>query len=77
MEQAIEAFQNATRFKPDLTYAYIRWGQALGRLRRVPEAIEQMQRALQLSPTNQEAREMLEILLRSQPPQEAMPEPGK
>jgi len=63
---AIEAFQNATRFKPDLTYAYIRWGQALGRLQRVPEAIEQMQHALRLSPTNQDAREMLEILLRSQ-----------
>lgn len=64
---AIEAFQNAARFKPDLTYAYIRWGQALGRLQRVPEAIEQMQHALQLSPTNQDAREMLDILLRNQP----------
>lgn len=63
---AIEAFQNAARFKPDFTYAYIRWGQALGRLQRVPEAIEQMQHALRLSPTNQDAREMLEILLRSQ-----------
>ena len=30
-----------------------------------PEAIEQMQHALQLSPTNQDAREMLDILLRS------------
>ena len=66
--RSLEAFQNATRFKPDLTYAYIRRGQALGRLKRVPEAIEQMQHALQLSPTNQEAREMLDILLRSQPP---------
>ena len=64
---ALEAFQNATRFKPDFTYAYLRWGQALGRLKRVPEAIEQMQHALQLSPTNQEAREMLDILVRSQP----------
>ena len=66
--RSLEAFQNATRFKPDLTYAYIRWGQALGRLKRVPEAIEQMQHALQLSPTNQEAREMLDILVRSQSP---------
>ena len=69
---AVEAFQNATRFKPDFTYAYLRWGQALGRLKRVPEAIEQMQHALQLSPTNQEAREMLDILVRSQ-----SPPPGK
>ncbi len=66
--RSLEAFQNATRFKPDLTYAYIRWGQALGRLRRVPEAIEKFQHALQLSPTNQDAREMLDILLRSREP---------
>ena len=65
---ALEPFQNATRFKPDLTYAYLRWGQALGRLKRVPEAIVQMQAALQLSPTNREAREMLDILQQSQPP---------
>ena len=65
---ALEAFENATRFKPDLTYAYIRWGQALGRLQRVPEAIEKLQHALRLSPTNQDAREMLDILLRSRQP---------
>jgi hypothetical protein len=34
----------------------------------VPEAIEKMQHALKLSPTNQEAREMLDILVRSQQP---------
>ena len=65
---AIESFQTATRYKPDLTYAYIRWGQALGRLHRGSEAIEQFRQALRLSPDNLEAREMLDILLRSQNP---------
>ena len=46
---ALEPFQNAPRFKPDLPCAYIRWGQALGRLKRVTEAIVQLQAALQLA----------------------------
>jgi len=59
---AVASFQKATQYKPDLTYAYIRCGQALGRLNRVPEAIEQLNRALKLNPGNQEAQEMLAIL---------------
>ena len=46
---ALEPFQKAPRFKPDLPCAYIRWGQALGRLKRVTEAIVQLQAALQLA----------------------------
>ena len=61
-ETAIEAFQNAVKYKPDLTYAYIRWGQALGRLNRPKEAIEQLNQALRLDPNNREATAMLEIL---------------
>ena len=55
-------FTPAFKYKPDLTYAYIRWGQALGRLNRPKEAIEQLNQALRLDPGNGEAREMLEIL---------------
>lgn len=61
-EGAIESFDKATRLKPDLTLAFIRWGQALGRLRRIPEAIQQLKHALELSPSNVEAKELLTIL---------------
>jgi len=61
-EPSLEPFQKATRLKPDLVNAYVRWGQALGRLRRGPEAIEQLKHALDLSPTNREARPMLDAL---------------
>jgi tetratricopeptide (TPR) repeat protein len=64
-EAAIDAFRSAARYKPDFAYAYIRWGQALGRLNRAPEAMEQLQRALQISPGNVEAKEMLDILRRT------------
>jgi len=61
-EPSLEPFQKATRLKPDLVNAYVRWGQALGRLRRGAEAIEQLKHALDLSPTNREARQMLDAL---------------
>lgn len=67
-EGAVEAFQKAANLKPDLTLTYIRWGQALGRLRRVPEAIQQLKHALELSPNNAEAKEMLVILETAQLP---------
>ncbi len=60
LEEAVEAFQNALAMSPRLTPdAWFKLGVARHRLNRVPEAVEALRRALELTPDNPQVQEAL------------------
>jgi Flp pilus assembly protein TadD len=56
------------RYKPDLTPAYVRLGEALAQQGRTNEALEPLNHALRLNPSDQEAHQILRRLQNSGSP---------
>jgi len=61
-EQARDALLNATRTKPDFDQGWYNLGNVLYALKSVHESMQAYQKAVELNPENQIARENLQIL---------------
>jgi superkiller protein 3 len=62
VEAAAAQFKEVVRLRPDLAKAHFNLGVALGKQRKVEQALNEFRATLQLSPTNHAARKYIETL---------------